>query len=66
MLVLTRKQLQSIVIGDNIEITVVEVRGQRVRLAIKAPLEIGVHRKKIAHRIAMEDVPHVSVLAARI
>ncbi|MHC4636218.1 MAG: carbon storage regulator CsrA [Planctomycetota bacterium] len=47
MLVLTRKKDESIIIGDNIEITVTEVSGNRVRLGINAPKEIIVHRKEI-------------------
>ena len=63
MLVLTRKELQSIVIGVNIEITVAEVRGQRVRLAIEAPAEISVRRAEIAPRSAVEQIPRVRTLA---
>jgi len=51
MLVLTRKKDESIMIGDNIEITVTEVFGGRVRLGINAPKEIIVHRKEIYEEI---------------
>ena len=47
MLVLTRKVDERIVIGDNIVITVVEVRGDKVRLGIEAPPEVPVHRQEI-------------------
>lgn len=47
MLVLTRKTGQSIVIDPNIEITVLEVRGEQVRLGIAAPREIKVNRKEL-------------------
>lgn len=47
MLVLTRKPNQSIMIGDDVEITVVSVAGEKVRLGIQAPTEIPVHRKEI-------------------
>lgn len=47
MLVLSRQRDQSIMIGDGIEITVVDIRAEKVRLGIKAPLEIPVHRKEI-------------------
>jgi carbon storage regulator len=47
MLVLSRKVDESIVIADNIVITVVEVRGDKVRLGIEAPKEIPVHRQEV-------------------
>lgn len=47
MLVLTRKTGQSIVIDGGIEITVLEVRGEQVRLGIAAPREIKVNRKEL-------------------
>ena len=51
MLVLSRKSGQQIVIADNIVITVVEIRSDRVRLGIEAPREIPVHRKEIFESI---------------
>lgn len=47
MLVLSRKRDQQIVIGDAIVITIVEVRGDKVRLGIQAPAEIPVHRREV-------------------
>ncbi len=47
MLVLSRKRDERIVIGDNIVITVVDVRGDKVRIGIEAPAEIPVHRQEI-------------------
>jgi carbon storage regulator len=47
MLVLSRKRDERIVIGDNIVITVVEVRGDKVRLGIDAPAEVPVHRQEV-------------------
>jgi len=47
MLVLSRKRDERIVIGDNIVITVVDVRGDKVRLGIEAPSEIPVHRQEV-------------------
>lgn len=55
MLVLTRKVNQSIMIGDEIEIVVLEVRGEQVRLGIKAPREVPVHRREIYDAIADEN-----------
>lgn len=56
MLVLTRKKGQSIIIGDNIEITIVETFGDQVRLGIKAPKEISIHRKEIYLEIKEENI----------
>ena len=47
MLVLSRKRDERIVIGDNIVITIVDVRGDKVRVGIEAPPEIPVHRQEI-------------------
>lgn len=52
MLVLSRKVNEEIIIGDNVSITVVEIRGGKVRLGIKAPKEVTVHRKEVADQIA--------------
>ena len=51
MLVLTRNKDESIKIGDDIEITIVDVRGNKVRIGITAPKEIQVHRKEIYEAI---------------
>ena len=50
MLVLTRKEGESIVIGDNIVVTVVEIRGGKVRLGIVAPQDVPAHRREGACR----------------
>ena len=47
MLVLSRKKNESIVINENIVITVVEVRGDKVRLGIQAPREVPIHRSEV-------------------
>ena len=47
MLVLSRQRDQTIMIGDDIEITVVDIRGEKVRLGISAPPHIPVHRKEV-------------------
>ena len=51
MLVLSRKKNECIVIDDNIVITVVEVRGDKVRLGIQAPREVPVHRSEVYEAI---------------
>lgn len=51
MLVLTRKIGQSIVIGNDIEVVVLEVRGEQVRVGIRAPKNVSVHRKEIYEQI---------------
>jgi len=61
MLVLTRKIHQSIVIGDDIEIVVLEVRGEQVRIGIKAPKNVAVHRKEIWEQIVQENVGEAQV-----
>ncbi len=54
MLVLTRKVGQSIVIKDDIEVVILEVRGEQVRVGIRAPKDISVHRKEIYDQIHEE------------
>ena len=55
MLVLSRQKDQTIMIGDNIEITVVDIRGDKVRLGITAPSKIPVHRKEVYEAIQNEN-----------
>ena len=47
MLVLSRRKNESIVIGDNIKVVVIEIRGDKVRLGIEAPSDIPVHRQEV-------------------
>lgn len=56
MLVLTRKVHQSIIVGDEVEIIVLEVRGEQVRLGIKAPKHVNVHRKEVYEQIAEHEL----------
>ena len=55
MLVLSRQRDESIMIGDNVQITIVEIRGDKVRLGIVAPTEIPVHRKEVYDAIQREN-----------
>lgn len=60
MLVLSRKAGESIILGDDIEVTVLEVKGESVKLGVKAPKEIPVWRKELA-----EEIEKANVAAAR-
>jgi carbon storage regulator len=56
MLVLSRQKNEAIMIGDDIEITVVDIRGDRVRLGIAAPHSVAVHRKEVYESIRRENI----------
>ena len=56
MLVLSRQRDESIIIGDNIVITIVDIRGDKVRLGIEAPVEIPVHRQEVYDAIQRENM----------
>jgi carbon storage regulator len=56
MLVLSRQRDETIIIGDDIEITVVDIRGEKVRLGISAPPHIPVHRKEVYEAIKREKL----------
>ncbi|MFY9255695.1 MAG: carbon storage regulator CsrA [Fuerstiella sp.] len=56
MLVLSRKKSESIVINDDVVITVVEIRGDKVRLGIQAPRNVPVHRKEVIEAIIREQI----------
>ncbi len=55
MLVLSRQRDETIMIGDEIEITVVDIRGDKVRLGINAPRQVDVHRKEVYEAIKREN-----------
>jgi len=55
MLILSRKTNQKILIGDDIEITIIEVRGDQVKIGIKAPQEIQVFRQELYKEIQAEN-----------
>lgn len=56
MLVLSRRKDETIMIGDDVEITIVDVRGDTVRLGIQAPRSVSVHRKEIYDAIQAENI----------
>jgi len=55
MLVLSRQRDETIMIGDDIEITIVDIRGDKVRLGITAPRKVQVHRKEVYEAIRREN-----------
>ena len=69
MLILTRRVGESVVIGDDVDVTVLGMRGNQVRLGVTAPREIAVHREEIYQRIHDDKEnggasPHVHEVAA--
>lgn len=54
MLILTRRISESVIIGDDIKITILGVKGNQVRLGIDAPKDVSVHREEIYNRIQQE------------
>jgi len=63
MLVLSRKKNESIVINNDITVTVVEIRGDKVRLGIVAPKEVPVHRQEVFDAIHAGETPEPTVAA---
>jgi carbon storage regulator len=55
MLVLSRQRDESIIIGENVVVTIVDIRGDKVRLGIEAPGEVPVHRQEIYEAIQREN-----------
>lgn len=55
MLVLSRKRDQSIMIGDDIEIVIVDIKGEQVKIGIRAPRDVVIHRKEVYEEIQREN-----------
>jgi carbon storage regulator len=55
MLVLTRKKGQSLMIGNEIEISIVDIQGDQVRIGINAPRTVSIHRKEVFEEIQQEN-----------
>lgn len=62
MLVLSRRRGESIVIADNIEVTIIDVRKNRVRLGFSAPATVNIHREELtAERTVHAEAPEVAI-----
>ncbi len=62
MLVLSRQRDESIMIGDEIEIVIIDIKGDQVKVGIRAPKRVAVHRKEIYQEIMKENIAAVSEL----
>jgi carbon storage regulator len=63
MLILTRRVGETLMVGDEITVTVLGVKGNQVRLGVNAPKNVAVHREEIYQRIHDEDQPEGEVAA---
>ena len=55
MLILTRRSGEAVIVGDNVRIAVLDIRGNQVRLGVEAPREVSVHREEVYRRIVEEQ-----------
>ena len=61
MLALTRKKGESLVINNNIEITVLEIRGDQIKIGVQAPKDVPIYRKEVYMQIQKENAEAISV-----
>jgi carbon storage regulator len=66
MLILARKVNESIMIGDQIEISIVDIRGEQVKIGIRAPAAVKVYRQEVYRAIQQENVAAASASPARL
>ena len=64
MLVLTRRKGESITIGDDVKIIIVEIDGNQIKLGIEAPREIEIYREELYEKIKGKSFPSKSVIKA--
>ncbi len=65
MLVITRGRKQQIVIDDTIVVTVIDIRGEKIRLGIEAPREVPVHRREVHDAILRGETPGADATVAQ-
>lgn len=65
MLVLSRKKNESIIIGDNIEIVIVDIKGDQVKVGVKAPKNVTVHRAEVYEEIQKENLEAAKTKSAK-
>ena len=61
MLALTRKKGESLVVNNNIEITVLEIRGDQIKIGIQAPKEVPIYRKEVYLQIQKENEEAIEI-----
>ena len=66
MLALTRKKGEALVINNNIEITILEIRGDQIKIGITAPKDVPIYRKEVYRQIQEENKAAISVDSAEI
>jgi carbon storage regulator len=59
MLVLNRKRGEAVMIGENVEVTVLQVHGDRVKLGFRSPIDVAIHREEIYQKINRTPKAHV-------